>query len=449
MTSSTAERSTAERSTAQRSTAQRSTVQRSTVQLGGLVLSYLAVPLASFAAAPILARALGPEGRGELAALQSVLLLVTVVVAAGMPEAFALVRGRQAVGYYALVRRHWMLVTGSCAVGVIAVLGLAPVFSGGSPAVADMLRATCWIVVPLVLIEVARGSCKGAARFGALRNEQVVIGFGRLAVLVLLLVTGTLTVGSAYAATVGTALVAGGFLLLAARVPNDGMERTPTPPPGRGAFRSLVTRFSVGTIAMQANIRLDQAILLPVVGAHGLGLYAVAAAFAQIVGTLFFGVRNFLYGRLVRDDSMLVFRVLRVLLMAQLLLVGVLMAAAGTVTDLLFGAEYDGGVTAMRVLLAGTVPINVSGLLTIHLATRDRAGRAALAEVLALVVTILGLLLVAPVYGVIGAAWVSVAAYSASATAMVVVTRRTSGVTLSAMFVPRRPDLSILCKGFR
>jgi len=77
----------------------------------GVALGNVALPLAAFASAPLLAYGLGVSGRGELAGATSLLLLFTVLGTIGLPEAVAYFVATNA-GRGGGVTRHaaWMLV---------------------------------------------------------------------------------------------------------------------------------------------------------------------------------------------------------------------------------------------------------------------------------------------------------------------------------------------------
>jgi Na+-driven multidrug efflux pump len=101
------------------------------------------------------------------------------------------------------------------------------------------------------------------------------------------------------------------------------------------------------------------------------------------------------------------------------------------------------------ILLVAGVPGAIGFVLTGGLTSAGRPTTATVAEVCALIVTVVGLSLVLSRYGGVGAACVSFVAYSTSATILVLAARRYLGSPLSSLLVPRRADLRALAVGVR
>src|SRR5207245_1033997 len=108
----------------------------------------------------------------------------------------------------------------------------------------------------------------------------------------------------------------------------------------------------------------------------------------------------------------LVGRALRSTLAITALIAVVLAAIIGVILPWLFGGNFSGAVNMARLLLVAAVPQAGSEILASGLIGGGEPGWAARGQLLALAITIPGLLLLLPLIGGVGAALVSLAAYS-------------------------------------
>lgn len=417
------------------------------LRLLNLVLAYGSVPLAAFLTGPILARVLGPVGRGELAAAGSVIFLGTVVFACGLPDAAAYCVGRfryTAPGFLTAVGK--VVIVASIG-GAVIVAFLAGPISGDSYVTATMLSHYSWVLIPLVLMEILRGTAQGAGRVGMISLEQYTSSFGRLTVIAILALVGALTPTTAFLATFGCAVSAGLFLLSCRNHGADDGGYVG----GAGHIKiwSMSGKFWFTAVAMQTNFRLDQAILLPLVGAFNLGIYAVAASVAQILTTLAYAVRSFAYRGLVSGgDIANVLRLVRLTLFGLLLLVGLVSAVSSWFIEAIFGAAFLGSVPPLLVLLAATIPISVNSMLSVCLIVSERVGIIAAAELSAVVVTVVGVFALAPGFGIMGAAVTSLLAYSGSLGVSFLACRRVLKVRVADVFSVRMDDIRWVASQF-
>jgi O-antigen/teichoic acid export membrane protein len=255
--------------------------------------------------------------------------------------------------------------------------------------------------------------------------------------LVILFIVGSLTVGSAAAvylvASVATALIVVPVL----RHQQFRFDRQTV----RDAI-PFGARAWVGTTADLANIRLDQLLMVTLVSSHELGLYAVAVSIGGFAWVMTEGMAPPLLARISAGEVGLAPRALR----AGLSVIGLLTVLAAIATPLLltvlFGSEFTDARDPSWILLAAGIPFAGTVILTQTLNGVGRPGLPAIGQAVALMITVPGLLLLLPPMGAVGAAVVSLIAYTANLMVLLVATIRTCDMSLSELLVPRRGDFS-------
>src|SRR5206468_947491 len=114
----------------------------------------------------------------------------------------------------------------------------------------------------------------------------------------------------------------------------------------------------------------------------------------------------------------------------------VLGVAAEIVLRVVYGDEFAGASTALRILLPGSVLYAAAFVLQAGLSSLNRPFTAAAAQVLGLVVTVVGLLLFLREGGITAAAIVSTVAYSVVFVTALVLYRRSAGIAWRDFLTP-------------
>jgi len=384
---------------------------------------------------PLLARALGASGRGDLAAVLVPLALVPAVLGLGIP-AYAyreLPRGRPVEEVLGSLGLPLLLI------GLLAAAGAVPVadaLAGGRAATRTFLIVGL-LATPLALLgSLLASSLAALERWRAVVATSLIPFAGTFAAVVSLYALGDLTVATAAASTIAASLLA-----LAPSLPL--LVRM-----GKPAFRLPLARAGVafgskawiGGLAQLANLRLDQLLMITVVAPRVLGLYAVATTISGASGLATGALSPPLMTRIARGETHLVPQAVRIVLVGTLVLNVALALATPLLLALLFGPEFRGAVPMAAVLLAAAVPFAGASVLSSALQADGAPLIPTAGEGIALVVTVGGLLLLLRPLGGVGAALVSLAAYGASFCFQLAMARRRLGVPLHAFLLPARED---------
>ena len=379
----------------------------------------------------LIARQLGPTGRGEYAAVLAWFGVALVVGELGQPAAlcyFVASDGPRGRDYVATTRRL-MLVTGS----VIAAIGwaLAPVLARQDNTLTTAYRlmfATCIL------------SFVGSSYLFALQARTITYWNAArlvqpalyLAVTMALALIGVLSVLAALLSLVGTIFVQVVVAwVLCRRVDLHGgrFDRRLAQP---------LLRYGGSQIAanapMAVNTRLDQVILAAYAPYQLLGLYAVAVSITSLALPVVAAIGYVVFPRIAerRGDSTVILQ--RQAVRASLILSAGLMIVIAALTPwalpTLFGRAYAQAVPLVWVLCVGGVFLASGQVIGDLLRGRGQPLLVAVAQVVGMICTVVLLLALLPLLGALGAAIASTVAYVTTFVVLVAALRRPGRTSL-------------------
>lgn len=417
-----------------------SMVRSTLITVGGAAV----LPLTALVTGPLLARVLGPYDRGLMSAVLAPIFVAMFVAAFAVPEATTYVVSRLNVPVRraAFVGSQILLLS-----GVLAATGLyfaAPIIERGTPEAIGLLRqALPWL--PLLMFALMqRFAMNGHRDYRAVALERTTAAVGRLIVLVVLAIVGSLTAQTAIWTNIGSTLFAGLILL----VP---MMRTRLEPAREAALAGwMLTRrmlgYSIrgwgGVFANLVSWRFDQAILPAFVGAAQLGFYAVAVSFAELPSALISATKGVVFSEAsARDDLRIVARAARVVLAISILVDGVLIATAPLLVRFLFGEPFAPAAELAQILLFGNIPFAAEVIIAAGLLSAGRPGLRSVGQTVSAIVTLVGIFVLVPLIGTTGAAYTSVSAYMISYLLTLLFFRRVSGIRIRDCVFLKRSDV--------
>ena len=401
-----------------------------------LTAANLAFAALAFITGPVLARALGASGRGDLAAILVPLHLMTPIAIVGMDvyAAREAARGRP-VGTLGLSLGLMLTVFG----GIVAVAGvpISAALAGDREVVRAFLLIGFALAPVTLLVALLVGLSTGLQRWRLVIAVKLVPGTVIAAALVVLFITDSLTVGTAAVVYLAAELITG---MIVAPVLRHSHLRLDWGVMKEGI--SFGGRAWAGTLADLANARLDQLLMIPLVAPRELGLYAVAVSIGSIAWIVTGGISPPLLARISAGEIALAPRALRTVLVVLAAVTIVVAALTPVVLRVLFGPEFTDATHAAWILLAAGLPAAGSEILTQTLNGAGRPGMAAFGQGVALAITIPGLLILLPIIGIIGAALISLVAYSVNFLIVLIATMRICRMSARELLVPTRADLA-------
>lgn len=405
--------------------------------------THITVAILSLANVLLVARDLGPTGRGNVAFLTTVGTLVAYLSNLGINQANANFAASRPATRPALATNSLLFALGLGGAGAGVVAALIAAFPGVGGEAGWDLRALALASVPVIVLQTYLANLVQADyRFGLANLAWLASPVTNVAANGVLVLVGALTVGRTVAVWVG-----GWALATAILVWYTGRRHTGFGRPDRALARSMLgfgLKAHGGRILMVGNYRLDQWLVGTMAGPRELGLYSVAVAWAEGLFLLPTALTTVQRPDLVRsrprEAARQAARVLRVALLATAFFAAVLIVAAPFLCETIFGERFAGSVDDLRLLALGGFGIATLKLLGQTLT----AQRKPMLETAAIgVAFLLGLALdlaLIPTYGGAGAAVAATAAYTAGGAAVTVIFLRALGGRALEL-VPRPTDV--------
>ena len=391
----------------------------------------------------VLARLLGPAGKGDFYLVQLVPSTLLVLGQIGLPSAISYYAGRgQLTG---LARRATILALAFSLVGMLLTIAALPLLmSTVFHAVDQTLVVVAIAIVPFTYVfTFGNAILTGRQRvgvYGAIAMGQVV-----LALVLFLVLIGALNLGvygAIIAYLVYSAVGALAVAIAAFATPQDGIVAKPV------AVRSLFNyglRLYPASLSGFFSYRAD-VYLLALLGtsAANLRLYSIAVGLAELlfflpdsVVTVFFP--HVAGGTRAEADGQAGV-VTRVTIAATGLAALPLAVAAIIAVNLILPA-YVGSLPALFVLLPGVVMLSASKTLTAYLNGIGRGGLVSITALTSLAANVALNLVLIPSFGIVGAAAASLLSYSLGAVLQMIICSRLTGRTPREFLVPTREDV--------
>ncbi|BBK34115.1 O-antigen/teichoic acid export membrane protein [Stella humosa] len=365
------------------------------------------IQLVGLANAVLLARILGPEGRGELALVLLYPVLALGLIGMAMSDA-VVYRAAKGVAPQRLAPTVLLLALAAGLVAFAAGWLVVPILLAGHDPAVVRSGLVYFLMVPAGLAGLYLGGVfQGRLEYGAwnaIRAATTIATATAVAGLVLLGLAEVASVTLAYLA--GFCLSAALALLLARRrgwlaARPDGREV--------GAILRFAAPLQLGVLVQLVNERLDQLLIAHLLTPTDLGLYVAAMAIAIIPSIPAVTLASVAYPRIAgvaeaADRGPVVERYVRLAAALAGVIALLLLAAADRLVALLYGPEFAPAVPILAWYAAGAVALAMRAVLAQAVKASGRPGLAMLAELAGLAVNIVLLLVLLPRVGVAGAA---------------------------------------------
>lgn len=389
----------------------------------------------------IIARSLGPAGRGELAAT------LTVVTVGGW---FASMGGRAAISFHhsqnpeegGRLISSWLVATVplSLAALIAAELLLPTLFGAQTAEAIEVAR----IYAPLIFVNVVSivfiGILLGDQRFLPYNIVRILIPAVTVLGYAVFLIAGDLTVI--------TALIANGAGLLISTAVSAYLclrEHRLVRPSG-SLLKTTIwygTRAHGGDIAGFVAAQLDLLIIPAFLSAASVGLYSVATNVSSIITSLTATIAVFslpVAAREVAGASRTVIRAFQVTLLIGGSMALVLIVIGEFAIKLVYGSDFGGAAVPLRILLPGEVLSAASVVLLSGMLAANRPFLSTVAYAPSAILTIIGLLIFLESGGIKAAAIVTTCAYTVSFVITVFLYRRVADLEWRHYLRPPAPS---------
>jgi O-antigen/teichoic acid export membrane protein len=405
--------------------------------------SQIAAAVFSLVNVLVIARTLGPVGRGDVVYVTTIAYLTSQVAALGIHQAHANLAGRKPQLRPALAANSvlFSVVLGTLAAAIVALLIVGFPALGGEADGPVLWLALASIPV-LILQYYLLFLVQADYGFGAANLAHVLGPIVNVTVNGLLAAFGMLTVFTAVATTIGGQVLSTVLLAWYLHHRLAGFGR-----PDRTLVREAVgfgLKAHAGRIMLLGNYRLDQWFVGAIAGSKELGLYSVAVAWAEALFFLPTALVSVQRPDLVRARSREAARqaatLFRVAMLLTIVPAAIMVVAAPFLCVTIFGEAFRGSIDDLRVLALGAFGIVALKQLGSALTAQGKPVLETTAVSVGFVATIALDILLIPRFGGLGAAIASTIAYTAGGIAVAFIFARALGASLADL-VPRGREL--------
>lgn len=416
--------------------------------VGETYATQLLIVALSMATTILLARALGPGGRGTLQIGQVVATELALLATLGLPVSIVRATASRSIAT-AQVAAAALLLSGACAtfVATVIILGaprLADVLADGSAAARSVIRWGALIAAASVVRAFAIAILRGALRF-RLQNAALLAG-AVVVIIAVAVVAGSDADAVSMARAIALALLVSAIatVVLASSVAGFRIE-------GLGRVSLGLLRFNLrghaGSVLQQLSYRLDVLLVGALLPIRDVGVYAVALAVGQALWYLPDAVGTIVLARSGGQDAEADARLAAVcqVLTGAVAVSAVLVAlSAPMALPAVFGRAFDDAVIPLLLLLPGVVGLSIWKVLVNEMAARGAPEVKLRSALVGAVATIALDLTLIPRFGVAGAAAASSCAYLLTAAAMVTIVSRRTALRPADLVWPRWSSLRVL-----
>lgn len=371
----------------------------------------------------IVARALGPSGKGIVVAAQTVTAGTVTILGLSIEHGIVFYAARLGMGVRGSLR-HLTRIVAAIAFCVVSflVLVVKPFLPGP---ILPYLIASCGVPFSLVALYY-RSFLLGFQRirdWNILKTGPFVLG---LVGLIYLQVSDRIGVTAVIGVFTASSLLSA--LLAARMIARLGPQPKATPP--QGALRRIIKFGATAHVANLQSIlsqRLDLLLMSFLSSAAQLGIYSVAVSISAPLTLGAISVADWVFPRSARQylSKRNVIKIVTLLVLGYAGAAGILWVLVPELLRVFFGPRFLGAAGAARVLLVATLPLSVTVVLNGWLKGRGEPGRVIYSEVVGSIVTILTLPSFIRRWQGLGAAWASLLAYGATCLVVCIVVATT------------------------
>lgn len=408
-----------------------------------IVIGRVLTLLLSLATAPIIAREIGPVGRGHVAAAMVAAMLIPIVLSLGIPIGVRVLTATHGGTSFVRVGRRyaWIALPACLLLGVLAHLTLLHDLESSATTAFLFYSGLGALFIHALCSQSALIVRREYLRVALLQTSQIFVS--TIAILVLWAIDAVSVASVLWSQSLGT-LAAFSTGLAFVRVGRSADEP-------RMALRDLVRQslpYAGGQLAEIAAMKADQLLALPIIGGVQAGYYAVAATIASLpiavahaLGTIYF--------RTVAKSAELTANLVAMSAIRVSWLVGVgttipIAVATPWLVPLVFGSAFSPASSPTLLALIGS-PIAVANYVGSQaLAARGRGHEITSAQVLGLATGLGALVLLGPALGAKGAAIASTVGFAVT---LIVISMHHSRAL--SVWIPRRSDVTTLLREAR
>jgi len=396
----------------------------------------------------LVARLLGPAGRGELAAITNWAIVGSVVANFGIPDAITYLGRRKAHDLNGMVISS-IALTGMCSLLIIGILypTMPWLLHAQSGDIIEFARLYLLIYLPVQCVNAI------VTKIPLILDKWDEWNGLRLIVLpAFFLGIGTSYIcrkvtaaGIAFSVLAWYVIINALICVIEARY----LKSWPTLAASRDLLKFGGPRV-FGQFSSTLNLRLDQLVMASCMPPQLLGLYAVAVVWSNILTPLVETLSQIVFPHVAskggtESEKNRICVIMRISITVTLLLTGFLLFLTPVIFPFVFGNDFEQAILPALILVVAAGVLGFKGVAGAVLNGLGQPKYGAIAEILGFIATGVGLAIFLPLWQITGAAIASLLSYTIAAFYLVAVVRKQIGASNIIHLVMIRPeDLALL-----
>lgn len=404
----------------------------------------------SFVISILLARLLGPEGKGVVTALFVIPNMMVSLADLGIRQASAYYIGKKKYSVQDILSSSMLLwlITSVLSMAVVLAYYVFPMTETYSWA----LIAVGTAYVPAkILVSYFNGILQGQQKIGNMNMKFIIEFSARLILIVVLVWILNMSVTGAALATflnmVAVLIYSAYVVSKTGKIKIEYIKGVP-----QDLFRKGIV-FAIAMFVLTLNYKIDIIFLENMVGAYDLGLYSVGVTLAELIWQVPSAIGMVLFARSANSKSDLEAsnRSARLLRLSwPPLIIGSIIFWIGApfFAEILYGQEFREAGQVIRVLLPGIILMVLFKILNADLAGRGRPLFALKIYLVTLVINIGLNFWLIPEYGIYGAAFASSISYTVGAIIFSIAYHKHTGLSYHKLFIMDKEDFGLITSVF-
>lgn len=394
----------------------------------------------------ILARVLGPGGRGVFSAILVYPTILISLLSMGMRQATVYYLGTKKYSESDIVGVTLLLLITSSTIGIFISIVIFSYIK--NPDYNQTLTSLALLTIPAELtINYFTGILIGKQQISKFNQIKYLVPIINFVLIIFLVLFGNLYILGAVLATLIAQIGLAIYALLS--INREYSLKICYVPKIIKKMVSLGSIYALSLFILNLNYKVDIIILERLSNVTEIGQYTIGVGFAELLWQLpaAFGVVIFSYSANAKDSNKFsqdIAKMIRIIF--PIVLVGsvFLYFISGYIIPFLYGEEYIPSVKMLKILLPGIVMMSFFKIINMDLAGRGKPDITIKIFLPAVLINILLNIILIPDFGGIGAAFASTISYTIASTCILCYYIKITQLTLNHIFVCKKSDLNFI-----
>lgn len=399
-----------------------------------------------FISGVILARGLGPAGRGTFSALLVYPTMLISLLSMGMRQATVYYLGAKKYSESDIVGVTLLLLILSSTIGVLTSIVIISYTK--SPDYNQMLILLASLTVPADLtINYFTGILIGKQRINKFNQIKYLVPIINFVLIIFLVFFENLYVLGAVLATLAARIMLALYALL--MIKREYSLKICCSPEIIKKMFSLGFIYALSLFVLNLNYRVDIIILEHLSNVAEIGQYTIGVGFAELLWQLptAFGIVIFSYSANAKDSNKFsqdIAKMIRIIFPIVLFGSLFLYFASGYIIPFLYGDEYIPSVKMLKILLPGIVIMSFFKIINMDLAGRGKPDITLKVFLPAVLINIVLNIILIPDFGGCGAAFASTISYTVASAFILYYYMKITQLSLKDILICNKSDINFI-----